>query len=90
MFLSREELQGVFRETDGKYRGGEMPLIKVICYLIGYGGVGRGGGLVFGKMTPQGQQRYEARCTATADNPPSSRGNYDGKMTNEIVVQGQA
>lgn len=44
MFLGRGELQGVFTETDGKYRGGEMPLIKVIWYLIGYGEVCRSGG----------------------------------------------
>lgn len=40
---------GVFRETDGKYRGGEMPLIKVIWNLIGYVEVCRSGGLCWKK-----------------------------------------
>ncbi len=77
MFQGRGELQGAFRETDRKYRRGEMPLIKVIWSLIGYGGgVEECGGFVFRKMTIQGQQRHQASaCKATADNPPSSTGN---------------
>lgn len=49
MFLGTGELQGVFRETDGKYGGGEMPLIKVIWYLIGCGEACRRGGLCLEK-----------------------------------------
>ena len=79
MFLGSGELQGALTETDGKYSRGEMTLIKVIWCLIGHEEVcrsGEGEGVVFGKMTTQGQQRYEATaCTATADNPPSSAGN---------------
>lgn len=49
MFLGKGELQGAPRETDGKCRGGEMLLIKVIWCLIGYGEVWWSGGLCLEK-----------------------------------------
>ena len=49
MFLGKGELQGALRETDGKCRGGEMLLIKVIWCLIGYGEVWWSGGLCLEK-----------------------------------------
>lgn len=49
MYLGKGELQGALRETDGKCRGGEMLLIKVIWCLIGIGEVWWSGGLCLEK-----------------------------------------
>ena len=49
------------------------------------------GRVVFGKMTDQGQQRYEAVAfTDTAHNPPSSTGKPSREMNDGTILHLQA